>query len=206
MKIVLGVIGLGLLVGCEKSPIHEETREHGGKLSKSSEPTEFEKTKPLAEKGDPRAQYRLGWMFYNGVDQNGEEVKQDYNEALKWYRKAAEQGNALALDSLGAMYYLGRGVERDFKEALKWYRKATEKGHANAQWQLGVMYAKGEGVLKDNVAAYAWLDVAVANREEGAKSHRISLAKKMTPDQIAKAEALAKEMIRKNPKLLKKKE
>ena len=59
-------------------------------------------------------------------------------------------------------------------------------------------------MLEDAVAAYAWYNIAAANRDEEAKENKGIVAKKMTPDQIAKAEVLVKEMIAKNPKLIKK--
>ena len=59
---------------------------------------------------------------------NGEGVPQDYKEAIKWYRLAAEQGNANAQYNLGLMYDNGEGVPQDYKEAVKWYRLAAEQG------------------------------------------------------------------------------
>ncbi len=54
-------------------------------------------------------------------------------EAVKWYRKAAEQEYARAQSGLGYMYSNGRGVEKDEVEAVKWYRKAAEQDYAMAQ-------------------------------------------------------------------------
>ena len=51
--------------------------------------------------------------------------------ALKWYRMAAEQGDADAQTDLGIMYDNGFGVPQDYAEALKWYRKAAEQGYAD---------------------------------------------------------------------------
>jgi TPR repeat protein len=59
---------------------------------------------------------------------NGKGVKQDDAEAVRWYRKAAEQGNAKAQFNLGVMYDLGKGVKQDDAEAVKWYRKAAFSG------------------------------------------------------------------------------
>ncbi len=64
----------------------------------------------------------------------------DYKEAAKWYRKAAEQGDADAQFRLGVMYHEGEGVSQDYTEAAKWSRKAAEQGDASAQINLGVMY------------------------------------------------------------------
>ncbi|POR97032.1 tetratricopeptide repeat protein, partial [Haemophilus influenzae] len=61
---------------------------------------------------------------------DGRGVKQDNFEAVKWYRKAAEQGHADAQLNLGYMYEKGRGVKQDDFEAVKWYRQAAEQGNA----------------------------------------------------------------------------
>jgi len=116
----------------------------------------------------------------------------------------AEKGNKIAQFYLGMMYDNGEGVLEDDKEALKWFRKAAEKGHVKAQYNLGVRYAKGEGVPLDDAPALAWLNIAAANGHETAKKIKGIIAKKMTADVISKAEALSKEMLKKNPKLIKK--
>jgi uncharacterized protein len=68
---------------------------------------------------------------------------------LKWYRKAADQGNANAQFNLGKMYDDGDGVPQDHAEALKWYLKAADQGNASAQFNLGKMYDNGQGVPQD---------------------------------------------------------
>ena len=83
-----------------------------------------------AQDGDAEAQTRLGGAYYSG---NG--VEQDFVEAIKWYRLAAEQGYADAQNYLGVAYDSGDGVEQDFVEAVKWYRLAAEQGNAEAQIQ-----------------------------------------------------------------------
>ena len=62
--------------------------------------------------------------------------KKDYNSAVQYYHKAAEQGNAKAQNNLGLCYEKGRGVTKSISEAVKWYRKAAEKGHARAKENL----------------------------------------------------------------------
>ena len=74
--------------------------------------------RPLAEQGDATAQ--LGLMY-----DKGEGVPQDDDEAVKWYRKAADQGDASAQNNLGLMYEFGRGVRRNYTEAVRWYRKGN---------------------------------------------------------------------------------
>src|SRR5215471_10096284 len=107
--------------------------------------------KPLAEQGDARAQFNLGFMC-----DKGRGVPQDYATALSWYRKAAEQGHSSAQTNLGFMYSQGRGVPQDYATALSWYRKAAEQGDAKAQFNLGLMYAQGQGVTQDYATALSW--------------------------------------------------
>jgi TPR repeat protein len=117
----------------------------------------------------------------------------------------AEEGDAIAQYNLGVMYNKGEGVEWNFKEAAKWYRKAAEQGNAIAQSNLGFKYERGQGVEQNNLIAYAWRNIAATNGDQNAKKGLSQLAVKMTPAQIADAEELVKEMVKKNPKLLNKK-
>ena len=70
---------------------------------------------------------------------NGSGVEQDYDEALRWYRLAAEQRHAEAQLNLGVMYANGSGVEQDYDEAARWWRLAAEQGHADAQNYLRIL-------------------------------------------------------------------
>jgi hypothetical protein len=149
-----------------------------------------------AEQGNANAQFHLGVMY-----RHGEGVIQDYKEAVKWYIKAAEQGNATAQYNLGFMYKNGKALlPQDDKEAVKWYTKAAEGGDALAQVNLGVMYAKGRGVLKNNVYAHMWFNIASSNGSEDARENRDLVTKRMTPDQLAEAQSLARECVKKDYK------
>ena len=75
------------------------------------------------------AQYNLGVANAEAIG-----VTRDDGEAVKWYRRAAEQGNADAQANLGFMYQKGLGVAQDYGEALKWFRRGVEQGHAIAQY------------------------------------------------------------------------
>ena len=80
----------------------------------------------------------------------------NYAEAVKWFRKAAEQGNAGAQCGLGFCYEEGQGVPQNYREAVKWYRKAAEQGDANAQYNLGYCYENGKGVTQNRSEAVKW--------------------------------------------------
>ena len=111
---------------------------------------------------------------------------------MRWYRMAAEHGQANAQLNLGAAYTNGRGVLKDDAEAVKWYRLAAEQGFAGAQYNLGVMYDNGEGVLKDSVLAHMWYNIAGANGNEAARELRDNLEDDMTRAEIRRATELAR--------------
>jgi len=105
-------------------------------------------TEEEAERGDAKVQYSLGLQY--------ESWAQDYVEALKWYRKAAERGYFEAQFKLGEMYANGKGVAKDDVEALKWYRKAAQQRYATQFNHLGAMYYDGEGAPEDAAEAVEW--------------------------------------------------
>lgn len=81
---------------------------------------------------------KLGFMYQNGLG-----VEQDFYEAIKWFRKAAHQGNANGKNNLGFMYQNGYGVVEDHNEAVKWYREAAKQGLSVAKDNLkGLGYAE----------------------------------------------------------------
>ena len=78
----------------------------------------------MAEQGDAMAQCMLGLCYAEG---NG--VEKDYQEALKWYRKAAEQGDAMAQCNLGLCYDEGRGVIQNKVKAYAWFALSSKNGN-----------------------------------------------------------------------------
>lgn len=69
----------------------------------------------------------------------GDGVAEDAQEAAKWRRKSAEQGNVDAQFLLGACYANGKGVAKDKSESVKWFRKAIEQGDGRAQWVIKML-------------------------------------------------------------------
>jgi TPR repeat protein/flagellar basal body-associated protein FliL len=144
-----------------------------------------------AEQGNAMGQFNLGVMYATGKG-----VPEDDKEAVKWYRKSAEQGNADAQFNLGYTYDNGEGVPEDDKEAVKWYRKSAEQGAVKAQYLLGIMYGAGWGVAEDYVASYAWIIVAKANGQKDVEPSLQFLKQRMSKEQIAEAQKLAKEIFK----------
>lgn len=123
----------------------------------------------------------------------------DYRGAAGLFSPRAEKGDVRAQYNLGLLYASGMGVMQDYQTALKWHRMAAGQGHAGAQNELAQMYAKGQGVQQDQVRAYVWYSVAGESSTGGSKTEIIKdrdhMAKRMTPDQIQKAEGLTKQCL-----------
>jgi hypothetical protein len=85
--------------------------------------------------------YRRGIKHYFGKD-----MPQNYSEAVKWWRKAAERGHAKAQYNLSICYADGEGVSQDYTEATKWLYKAAQNGVPNAQVEVGWAYQNGHHV------------------------------------------------------------
>ena len=93
--------------------------------------------------------FKKGYDYYMG--QNG--VAQNWETAVKYLKKSAEQGNSDAQFLLGFCYYQGHGVNKDYFAAVSWFQKSAEQGHAGAQALLGTCYLEGKGVGQDLYAA-----------------------------------------------------
>ena len=95
-----------------------------------------------AKAGYAIAQTELGELYER------EPAVQNLEEALHWYRKAAETyGPAMA--ELAHLYATGAGVPQDFDEAAKWYRQAVERDGYSGQYELGLLYEQRLEVAQD---------------------------------------------------------
>ncbi len=91
----------------------------------------------------------LGWLYINGFFMEQDIPEKDIQNAVYWYRKSAEHGNAYAQVYLGSLYEKGHGVPKDYQKALELYRKSAEQGEPYGQSALANMYYYGYGVTKD---------------------------------------------------------
>ena len=103
----------------------------------------------------PAAQYKLAWVFYDGV-------KAEFNmeEALFWFNKAAHNQYPQAQYKLANMYFYGEELERDYITALKWYKSAAHLGHSKAQYKYGFMLYHGLGSQIQYSKALFWFKKA----------------------------------------------
>ncbi len=106
-----------------------------------------------AEKGHRQAQTDLGGMYLFG----GRGVSPEPREALKWFLRAAEQGNIASHVFIGDIFFYGLGVPKDVKAGMAHWLTAAEGGFVEAQFRLGnTLLAHGE----DKPAAIDWLTKA----------------------------------------------
>jgi TPR repeat protein len=95
------------------------------------------------------------------------------------------------------MYANGDGVPQDYGLAATWYRKAAEQGLPTAQVPLASAYYLGQGVPQDYVLAYMWANLSAASSSGATRDSAVKLrdmvSRKLTPQQMAEAQRLARE-------------
>ena len=166
-------------------------REGESALMSGDYKTAYEKLKPEADKGNPIAQYRLGQMYRLGYG-----FSQNDREAIKWFRKSAQQGNENAQYELGELY--SDEKYKNYKLAARYFRDAAENKHFIAQYRMGTMFRDGKGVIQDYVQAHMWFNIAMAEEKniDSTRKSTNEIEKKMTPNQIAEAQKMAREWVK----------
>lgn len=106
-------------------------------LSLPVEVNNLEGLRKLAEQGDPTAQFALGARYATG-----EEVPQDYTQAVRWFALAADRGHILAQATLGAYYWAGRGVSPDLTKAYFWSALAQAGGDQASKYRVAVLTSR----------------------------------------------------------------
>jgi TPR repeat protein len=155
--------------------------------------------KAAAEQGYAVAMVNLGMLY----EQDG--PLQSYSEALRWFRNATDAGSRMGYGTtrnarrtgafrLGKMYNEGLGTTRNDREAAKWFKIGADEGLPEAQLYLGVMYTEGMGVPQDFTTAYMWLNLAGTTPALAVRAQKARdvLAKRMTPEQVAVGQELAR--------------
>lgn len=127
----------------------------------------------------------------------GRGVPQDRAQVAAWYRKAAEQGDAKAQFNLGLMYRYGPGYSPALERWVEAFDPAPVYARPTAQTNPAAKYNSGSGIPKDYIEAHKWMSLAAAratgDNQKRFADARDSLAKVMTPEQIAEAQKRASE-------------
>ena len=104
-----------------------------------------------AEAGDMAGQFSLALCHFQGQG-----TPKNYEEAVRWFTAAAEQGHPGALTRLAWCLKRGAGVEKNVAKAVECYAKAAEAGDGTAMGLLGLCYENGTGVAEDIATAVTW--------------------------------------------------
>lgn len=140
----------GIYSTLAKARLNELKPKGAGKLALLPPVIKKPVDKPIT--GDAEQIFTRAWNIYNG--KKGE--RQDYAEAVRLYRKAAEMGHKSAKVNLGYAYENGHGVKRNYFEAVRLYREASELGETQGMTNLGYMYEQGQGIEKNISQAFYW--------------------------------------------------
>lgn len=101
-----------------------------------------------AELGYVKAQVQLGAEYKYQL--------KNYQEAVKWFKIAADKGYAPAQRELARCYLQGKGVEQDLERAFELFKKAAEQDNYLACKELAKCYEEGTGVEKNPIEAEKW--------------------------------------------------
>jgi len=141
-----------------------------------------------AEQGNEKAMHRLGYMYETGPDKDtGAGIQQDYKEAMRWYKMAADEKNyPPSMVALASMYELGKGTKQNVSKAREYYEKAANYGDVFAQVSLAGMYKDGLGVNKDPIKAYTWYKIAGSQISVNNLTHNMTGAEADIAAEVAK--------------------
>lgn len=148
-----------------------------------------------AEKGDAKAQVALGDAYFHGTG-----VPKSPQDAMHWWRRAADQGNGEAMSMLGTMSYQGIAGPKDSNEAVRWWQKAAEKYDLDAMTQLGFAYLLGDSVPRNFSMAYMWFNIAASNGDFNTAKLRDSVAQSMSAEMIQQAQQIGSDWMAQHPR------
>jgi hypothetical protein len=123
-----------------------------GKQVYEGNPAALAKLKASANAGSVAAESVLGSLYQAGSSA----VTKDSAEAFKWFKKAAEQGDAEAQFGLGVMYANGNGTPQNYAMAVRWFLKSAAQGNTAPNFYLGLLYENGMGVTRNYAEAVKW--------------------------------------------------
>ena len=132
---------------------------------------------------------KLG-QAYDHYSGNGTPI--NYAHAALLFRELAEEGNAVAQFSLGAMFQNGLGVPQNYMEAVKWYQKSAMGNHPDGQYLLGLALKEGSGVPRNRIEAFKWLQLAAEGDKKYIES-RDELALLLPAEMMAEGKRRAEE-------------
>jgi hypothetical protein len=203
-------LALGALGVAAADPFSDMLGIKGDPAQRANDPRAAAEISPLearASAGDTEAQLALGMLFYEGIG-----VTADKDKALQYWRTAADLGNEQAGGTLAMLQDVGLGDPKDYSRVMKWYLTTSGQGNSYSRYYLGMMYENGMGVPRNHVTAWMWIRLSLSgwsvddnntpplpNRARVAEQLN-SISSKMTLEERAEAEGLARDWIPSCPK------
>ncbi len=120
----------------------------------------FSEFLPLANSGDFRSQYYVGYLYLNGLG-----VSQDTREAVRYLTESSNKNYDMAQSLLAFLYDEGHVVPQDKAKAMELYKLASEQNNASANLNLGVMYYNGTNVEKNHDTALEYFKKVPLNEK-----------------------------------------
>ena len=146
-------------------------------------------TLEAARRGDPDAQFRVARAALLDPERGKEATRQ----AVDWLRQAAESGHTGAMIHLGKLYKSGVGTPQNYALAARWLGDAARAGDAEGMVEFGRLHRSGVGVEQNAVEAYVWFNRAAAALSMEGVQERDSIALKLAPEELERAQALSLE-------------
>ena len=114
----------------------------------------------LLRNNDVRAMNNIALLWAKGFD-----GKQNFEEALKWWKEAAKRGYTVAMNNIGLLYANGHGVQQNYIEAFNWWHQSAYLGNAWAMNSVGDLYENGLGTSRNLQMAMTWYQSAATQGE-----------------------------------------
>jgi hypothetical protein len=146
--------------------------------------------RPLAEKGDPDAEFNLAQAY-----RLGRGVPTNLSAAKTWFERAATQGHVDAETTLGLLLF----QNGDQAAGIKWLKLAAAKGEPRALLVYGTALVNGDGVSQDPVLGYAYVSRAAAQGLQPAQETLAQLDQLLPLDQRKRAVAIARKLAKAAP-------
>jgi TPR repeat protein len=124
----------------------------------------------LANQNDAKACFNLGLMYHDG-----DGVKQDMDEAVKWYTKSADLNYKEAQYMLASLVFRREIQSIPYERAAQYYQQAAEQGHVKSQLNLGILYFRDDVIPQDLAASFKWLSLAASNNNSEAQGYMANI-------------------------------
>lgn len=165
-RLILRVLALGIAAAAQTAAgqANQQQQAAPSAIAQQPVPAERAQVEADAEAGDVKAQVQLGAAYL---------ASRKYDEAAKWFSKAADQGDAGGQTALGDMYRQGLAgkhtPEENTAEAVRLFTLAARQNYGPGQAALGTAYFTGYGVAKDLTEAVRLMRAAAEQGVAGAQ-------------------------------------